>query len=1464
MSAAHSDRNLLYGILALQMDFIGRDALIAAMQAWVFHKSTPLGEILLDQGALGSDTHALLEALVDRHVQMHGDASKSLAAVGSLGALGDDLGHIADPDLGASLALVSARQEEDIPTTCAPEGGQNQEADSLATPPPTAGTPLSSAAPSRLLDKMTAGRNLLYEEIGRGGMGVVLRGRDPDLGRDLAVKVLLPKHQGDAGLERRFVEEAQIAGQLQHPGVVPIYELGRFTDHRPYFTMKLIKGRTLAELLAERPDAGHDLPRYLGIFETVCQALAYAHAKGVIHRDLKPANIMVGSFGEVQVMDWGLAKVLVRSEPSDPEQTTAGSMIRTLRSGSTAEEEGHTGVVGTPAFMAPEQARGEMDQVDERADVFGLGAILCVILSGKPPYASGGDEALARAATANLGEAVARLDRCGAEAELVTLAKECLYAEWQGRPRNAGVVAARVTAYLAAVQQRLRAAEMARAAAQARAEEATKKAAAERRARRLLLGLATAVLLLVLAGGSGAWLWQQHRQARAAEAAQRRQEADAAVVQAIREARLLLSQARAAPLGDAGKLREALAALKAETVARTAEVSADVQQQAEDLAAELQQETRAVQRDRRLLAALLEVHGPREGPRFHTDERGMVMQLAEPSAGEQFAAAFHEWDPTFDVDALSTSEVAARLRARPITVRAEVIAALDEWASERRWQGLPQGKWRRLAELATALDDSPNSRHGELRLLMAQGTLEQERALGMLALALRPVPVPFDAGLGRDRQRLRRLAESIDVAKEPVLGLLSLARGLWVAGDDLLAERLLGAAVQARPHEVVLQHALGKLRAEQGRWREAVECFAAARALRPELGVNLARALVNDGRVGEGLALLACLTAQRADNPWLHFVHGIALYRQGRHKEAKTAFRQGLRLKPDYHQAHNDLGVILADHGQHKEAEAACRTALRLKPDYHLAHHNLGIALYRQGRYREAEVAFRDALRLKPDLPEAHFILGIALYRQGRYREAEAASRQAIRLKSDIPQAHVNLGIALSAQGRYQEAKTAFRQAIRLKPDLPEAHCNHGSSLHRQGRHKEAEAAYRTAIRLKPDFPFAHINLAIALNDQGRYQEAEAGCRQAIRLNPDIPEAQNNLGLALSGQGRHKEAEAALRQAIRLKPDYPEPYYNLGLALSGQGRHKEAEAALCQAIRLKPDYPKAYHSLGVALFAQGRSKEAEAAYHTAIRLKPDSKAYYNLGIALGWQGRYKEAEAAIRRAIRLKPDFPEAHCNLGHALRDQGRFGEALPFLSRGHALGSARPDWPHPSAAWVRQCQRLIELDRLLPAVLSGSVEPGSAVERLELASLCQMPCKRLHATAARFAADAFRADPKRAGDLQQQYRYNAACSAVLAAAGQADDARVLPDRVVLKLRRQAHRWLRADLALYARVAEQADARVGELVRRHLAHWRADADLASVRDKPGLAGLDGDERQQWQQLWQDVDALLRQVAPKK
>jgi serine/threonine protein kinase len=212
--------------------------------------------------------------------------------------------------------------------------------------------------------------------------------------------------------------------------------------------MKLIKGSTLDAILKQRTDAAAERGRLLPIFEAVCQAVGYAHAHRVIHRNLKPANVMVGAFGEVQVMDWGLAKVLGEEAPASAETLAAEQTHAWTQVSPPPETGSHTqagSLVGTPAFIPPEQAVGQIERVNERADVFGLGALLAVILTGKPPYAGETAEAVrVQAVYGKLEDCYARLDAAGAEPELVALCKQCLAFEPADRPADAGAVAAAV------------------------------------------------------------------------------------------------------------------------------------------------------------------------------------------------------------------------------------------------------------------------------------------------------------------------------------------------------------------------------------------------------------------------------------------------------------------------------------------------------------------------------------------------------------------------------------------------------------------------------------------------------------------------------------------------------------------------------------------------------------------------------------------------------------------------------------------------------------------------------------------------------------------------------------------------------------------------------------------------------------------------------------------------------------
>jgi serine/threonine protein kinase len=368
-------------------------------------------------------------------------------------------------------------------------------------------------------------------------MGQIFRAWDEVFQREVAIKVLLPNAD-----RQRFITEARITAQLSHPSIPPVYALGELPDGTLYLVMKLIRGETLAQSLARRSHTLENLGHWLDVFEQVARAIGFAHAHGIIHRDLKPGNIMVGPFGEVQVMDWGVAKVLRRSPDSAPmisstsadapstpvasnseENSTPTSHSQSSSGGSRVTEEKPTSgsykgerqwecpeedsilqapvaaqknaqtlsgqVLGTPAYMAPEQARGE--KIDARADVFALGGILATILTGQEVFRGQSPLTMVvRAATGDTTEIVTRLRQCPVDEELIHLACDCLAVLPEQRPPDGLAVAQRLSSYRYTVEQRLRAAEMERAAAQVRE--------AEQRRRRRLLGYAASALVGVL------------------------------------------------------------------------------------------------------------------------------------------------------------------------------------------------------------------------------------------------------------------------------------------------------------------------------------------------------------------------------------------------------------------------------------------------------------------------------------------------------------------------------------------------------------------------------------------------------------------------------------------------------------------------------------------------------------------------------------------------------------------------------------------------------------------------------------------------------------------------------------------------------------------------------------------------------------------------------------------------------
>lgn len=813
-------------------------------------------------------------------------------------------------------------------------------------PDPSRTAPQTSDTVAVALPPLPRGdRYELQGALARGGMGEIHEARDTVLNRRVAVKVIQARFAGDDAITRRFLDEAQITGQLQHLGVPPVHDLGALPDGRPFLVMKLIRGQTLSDQLRGRRSGDAAAPermRLIQVFEQICQTVAYAHSRSVIHRDLKPANVMIGAFGEVQVMDWGLAKVLTAgadapdAEPGPSAADTGpASEIELSRDADPLTRAGTA--FGTPQYMPPEQAQGEWGAVGPRADVFALGGILCEVLTGHPPYTGKTAEVRAKAVLGNVGEALARLDACGAEPELVALAKECLAPNPEERPSDGKAVADRVAAFREGVELRVERERLARNA-----------------------------------DAVGALLAQCESALQSDEAA---------------NAAILLEQAERRVADGADGFGSRLARARAD-LATLLELD-----RIEDLRWTVSDNKLT---PRAVIAAAWAAAFRRHGIMPETAALADAGALLRGSViGRRLLATLDLWFASDPSDPL----LALLCAIDPSAYRCRVREAVHAKDAKRltKLAGQPDAL-QQSPQFAIVLSEQESVRP-ERRKQILRGAHERQPDSLLVLMALAspgPAPAADDAA---ERLGWYRAALAIRPKNAAVWNNLGIT--LRQHGDVDGAVGAYRHAARFAPADATVRYNLGIALHAKGEFAPAAESFREAVRLEPghaKALSNLGLALHDLGDAEEAIGAYRQAIACDPSFARAHYNLGNALARRGDLDDAIAAYRESLGLDPELAAAHHNLGIALQKKGDTDGAVGAIREAARRDPGDATAPKTLAAVLEKKGDLAGAVAAYREATERDTKDAVTLFRLGLLLDRMGQATESRAAFRRAGKL----------------------------------------------------------------------------------------------------------------------------------------------------------------------------------------------------------------------------------------------------------------------------------------------------------------------------------------------------------------------------------------------------------------------------------------------------------------------------------
>jgi len=915
------------------------------------------------------------------------------------------------PDIDAAGALRSAfKRRDSVPGSSAREAGPMRADDSKRV---SYGADRSS-----------------YEiegEIARGGMGVVVKAFDRELTRDVALKVLRDEFRAEPRHVRRFIEEARVTARLDHPGIVPVHHVGRDGDGRAYFAMRLVRGRDLRRIiqLANANEEGWNQPRALSVILKVCEAMAYAHERGVIHRDLKPSNVMVGEFGEVYVMDWGLARVLGESDSHDLRlRRNAASSITDGDRPKSADVDSPIvtmdgEVLGTPCYMSPEQAQGRLAELGPRSDVYSVGALLYHLLAGEMPYVPSGTSLASRAVLAELAKGPPRAlsaVRADVPAELVAICEKAMTREPRDRYPDMRAMAEDLRAFL---ERRVVAAYETGAWAEARKWVARNRALALSLASIAVALIAGLAVSLVLEAKAETSRLHAEESARTAKAERDKAEKIASFLEeTLRGATPSVAAGR-----DTTMLREMMDAAAARIEHGELAVAPEAEARLLIMVAAAYRELAQFDKAEGMLRrALEELDRSAESDELRgaaLTQLGLILaersdfSAAEPMLREalDIDARIHPGDSA--IVASHLANLGALLRDRGDRAGSEAFLRRALSMNERVFQGDREEIATAETNLAIVLDE--------------RGDIDGAEALHAKAMAM--------------RERLYRgdhpaLATSID----------SLAHLRYRRGDLESAESLDRRALEMRRRVYTADHPLlsasldnlAGVVAARGDLVEAEKLYREALAMRRRMFAGdqdtIARSMMN----------LAAVLDQRGES-----------------RDAEPLYRDALAMQrrlfpgdhPEIPNTLHNLAVLVRNRGELAEAEALLREALDMQrrvsgcDDDSVAWvtDTLASVAFARGEFAAAEDLQRDALSIRRCLyPHDHIDVGrgtrnlaLALEKRGKLREAESLDREALAIfRAVLPEsspfpvlAEFELGRVLYERGEFAEAEELLARA---------------------------------------------------------------------------------------------------------------------------------------------------------------------------------------------------------------------------------------------------------------------------------------------------------------------------------------------------------------------------------------------------------------------------------------------------